>query len=270
MSHALQPLIPPHPCSYCGQELRADSYFCPSCSKPWRSGEIGLGPAPEPVWDDETRIRKKAPEVYHLFFCYLVAVLMAAVVSVMAWNNTRDFLSLYVLSGIAVLGVTLYGAQKHWDVLQPNLKRPGINQPAFFLGLLMGVVLLGINFAWHGLLEGWLREGTGSKSISSEAFGRGISLPSAFFLLCFIPAITEEIGFRGLMQTILLRALTPKKAIFVSSLLFATAHFNLFGFPYLFLVGVVLGWLLHKTGSVYPGMIIHAAHNLVVVYLANS
>ena len=271
MSNALHPLSPSHSCSYCGQEVRADYYFCPACSKPWRSGEIGLGPAPEPVWDDETRIRKRAPEVYHLFCWYLVAVLLAGVATFLASQQHEDYASLYILSGIAVLSVTIYGSIRYWDVLQPILKKPGIGHPAFFAGLLLGAALLGVNFVWHGLLNEWFLHETGRDYVKDmDVFGRGVPLSAAFFLLCFLPAVTEEIGFRGLMQTILLRALTPRKAIVVSSLLFAAAHFNIPGFPYLFLVGVLLGWLLHKTGSVYPGMIIHAAHNFAVIYYLNA
>lgn len=271
MSQALSPLSPTQSCSYCGQEMRADYYFCPACSKPWRSAEIGLGPAPEPVWDDETRIRKKAPEVYHLFMCYVVAVLLAGVATFMATQNPDDYTGLYIISGIAVLSVTLYGSIKHWDVLQPILKRPGIHRQEFYLGLFLGVILLGLNFLWHGMINDWIMRETGKDSMKHmEVFGQGTPLLAGFFLLCVIPAVTEEIGFRGLMQSILLRALTPKKAIVVSSILFAAAHFNLFGFPYLFLVGVLLGWLLQKTGSLYPGMIIHAAHNFAVIWYFNS
>ena len=68
----------------------------------------------------------------------------------------------------------------------------------------------------------------------------------------------------------MLRALPPRRAIFLSSVLFAAAHFSILSFPYLFLFGVLCGWLLHRTGSVYPGIIIHAAHNFVVILHSQS
>lgn len=262
---------PGRSCPYCGQELRADYYFCPACSKPWRSGEPGLGPAPEPEWDHETLIRKKAPEAYHLFFCYLAAMILAAVLGLVLSGGPDGEMNMLVLMSIAVTAVTLWAGMKHRDVLRGILRRPGIIHPAFFAGLAGGVVLLVINFAYHGALEHFFKHelGEGAKD-RMNFYGENLSLPAAFVLWCLVPAVTEEIGFRGLMQTFLLRALTPGKAIFVSSLLFAAAHLSVLSFPYLLLVGLLLGWLLQKTGSVYPGIVIHAAHNFAVILYATS
>jgi membrane protease YdiL (CAAX protease family) len=270
MSPSLVPLSSVHSCPYCGQEIRGVLYFCPACSTPWRPPDIRLGPAPEPDWDDETLIRKKAPEVYQLFFYYLGAVLFSAIVTAVA-SQSEDSVALFVVSGIAVIGVTLYGSFKHWDVLKPVLTKPGLHRPAFFVGLLLGVLLLGVNFLWNGVLREWLEQDAGKSALRHlEALGSGTPLTTAFLLVCVLPAITEEIGFRGVMQSLLLRAVTPRKAIIVSSLLFSAAHFSLFSFPYLFLVGVLLGWLLQKTGSIYPGMVIHCAHNFAVIWFINS
>lgn len=257
---------PRRPCSYCGQELRADHYFCPACSQPWRPGDANLGPTPEPVWDDETRVRLKAPEAYHLFFCYLAAVFIAAISTQLMSADKGSRLPYYVISGLAVMAVTLWAGIRHWGVLRPILRRPGITHVLFIPGLLMGAALIGLNFLYHGWLQQFL---TGSHN-KEEAFGEGLPLTAGFFLLCLIPAITEEIGFRGLMQTILLRALPLRRALFLSSLLFAAAHFSVLSFPYLFLFGVLCGWLLHRTGSVYPGIIIHTLHNFVVILYSTS
>jgi membrane protease YdiL (CAAX protease family) len=42
-------------------------------------------------------------------------------------------------------------------------------------------------------------------------------------------------------------------------------HFSIVSFPYLFALGVLLGWTKWKTGSLYPSMLIHFLHNLVVI-----
>ena len=266
MAEMLPLTLPGRPCDYCGQELRADHYFCPSCSKPWRPADANLGPTPEPVWDDETRIRRKAPEAYHLFYCYVAAIILAAVTAHLMGAGEDHAMPFFILTGLAVLAVTLWAGFKHRDVLRPVLRNPGITHPLFLPGLLMGAALIGLNFLYHG----WLRQFLTGNNSQDKAFGEGLPLAAGFFLLCLIPAVTEEIGFRGLMQTILLRALPPRRAIFLSSVLFAAAHFSILSFPYLFLFGVLCGWLLHRTGSVYPGIIIHAAHNFVVILHSQS
>ena len=49
------------------------------------------------------------------------------------------------------------------------------------------------------------------------------------------------------------------------SFLFAAMHFSIASLPYLFLVGMLLGWVKWKTGSLYPSMLIHFLHNLIVI-----
>ncbi len=221
-----------------------------------------MGPAPEPEWDDETRVRKKAPEVYHLFFVYLAAIICAAVLAVALGPSGHFGLAGYILSSLAVLTVTLWAGAKHYSVLGPILRRPGIFDKMFIPGLLIGALLIGINIVYHA----WAQRMLG-REFEVEDIHKSLSFPAAVLLVCIMPAITEEIGFRGLMQSILLRALTPRKAIFLSSALFAAAHLSIISLPYLFLVGYLLGWLLHRTGSLYPGMIVHAAHNFVVIWI---
>jgi membrane protease YdiL (CAAX protease family) len=239
-----------------------DYYFCPSCSKPWRPQDANLGPAPEPEWDDETRVRLKAPEVYQLFFIYLAAIVCAAVAAHALQPSERLGFAGYILTSIAVLAVTLWSGMKYRGVLGPILRRPGIFHKMFVPGLLLGALLIGVNLVYHG----WMQKMMG-QDFATEDIHKTLSFPTAVLLVCVVPAITEEIGFRGLMQTILLRALTPRKALFLSSTLFAAAHFSILSLPYLFLVGYLLGWLLHRTGSLYPGMIVHAAHNFVVIWI---
>jgi membrane protease YdiL (CAAX protease family) len=50
-----------------------------------------------------------------------------------------------------------------------------------------------------------------------------------------------------------------------ASFLFAAMHFSIVSFPYLFLVGALLGWTKWKTGSLYPSMLIHFLHNFIVI-----
>jgi membrane protease YdiL (CAAX protease family) len=47
-------------------------------------------------------------------------------------------------------------------------------------------------------------------------------------------------------------------------------HFSIISFPYLFCVGMLLGWTKLKTGSLYPSMLIHFLHNLAVIELMSS
>ncbi len=49
--------------------------------------------------------------------------------------------------------------------------------------------------------------------------------------------------------------------------MFAALHFSVISFFYLFTVGMLLATVRRRTGSLYPGMLIHFLHNLVVITL---
>ena len=77
--------------------------------------------------------------------------------------------------------------------------------------------------------------------------------------------MVEELAFRGFIQSSLMRVLGTYESVFVSALMFGILHLSIPSMPHLFLIGVVLGWLRVRTGSLYPGMLMHLTHNLLVV-----
>jgi sodium transport system permease protein len=99
--------------------------------------------------------------------------------------------------------------------------------------------------------------------------------PGAVVLaLGVVPAVLEELFFRGYLFSALLKgAGRPWAAVVSSAALFALFHLVLGGvlaverlLPSL-LMGLVLGWLCWRSGSVLPGMVLHALHNGVLVLL---
>ena len=77
--------------------------------------------------------------------------------------------------------------------------------------------------------------------------------------------IFEELAFRGLLYASLRRRLTPLQAAMISAGIFALAHgYGVIGFLSVFWSGLLWAWIYERTGSVLPGMIAHAANNLLV------
>lgn len=82
--------------------------------------------------------------------------------------------------------------------------------------------------------------------------------------LSVFPAIFEELAFRGVILAALCRALKPREAMLVDALMFAILHLDVASMPHLFLIGYLLCWLRLRTGSLYPAMVMHFMHNLLV------
>ncbi len=91
--------------------------------------------------------------------------------------------------------------------------------------------------------------------------------------LCVIaaaPAIFEEIAFRGLLQARLAALLGRYTGILTTAMLFALAHGISYASPLHLAIGVYLGFLRDRCGSLLPGMLLHALYNgsivLMIVY----
>ncbi|TCO71469.1 type II CAAX endopeptidase family protein [Marinisporobacter balticus] len=91
-----------------------------------------------------------------------------------------------------------------------------------------------------------------------------------YFILMVIIAmsagICEEIFFRGLV----LRGyeeLGSIHAVVISSLLFGLFHFNIQNFAGPVVLGLVFGYLVYRTGSLFAGMIGHMTNNGIAVTL---
>jgi membrane protease YdiL (CAAX protease family) len=91
------------------------------------------------------------------------------------------------------------------------------------------------------------------------------------FAAAVLAPIAEEIYFRGYVFRAYLDQKGPVQAYVFSSLLFALVHLNLPALLPIFVVGLFLAFLYHRTGSVIPGIMAHAFNNaiaFIVLYFA--
>lgn len=86
-----------------------------------------------------------------------------------------------------------------------------------------------------------------------------------FLALAFLPTVCEEVAFRGFILSGLRARFRPWAAILLSSFLFALARMDVFQFLPSFVLGMVLGILAVRTGSVLPGMVFHLLHNTLLL-----
>lgn len=80
-------------------------------------------------------------------------------------------------------------------------------------------------------------------------------------LIGLMPAITEELLFRGFIFSSFLKHISPVKAIIISSAMFAAMHLSLLKFVPTFLLGVVFSYTVYKTKSIYSSMLLHFINN---------
>ena len=91
---------------------------------------------------------------------------------------------------------------------------------------------------------------------------------SSFLLVAVFAPIFEEWLCRGMILRGLLTKLKPGWAIVVSALFFAIIHMNPWQALNAFIIGVVMGYVYYKTGSLLLTMLVHFVNNGTAVVLS--
>ncbi len=86
------------------------------------------------------------------------------------------------------------------------------------------------------------------------------------FSTAVLPAVIEEIVIRGIVMQPL-RRFGDKFAIVSSALIFSLMHGNMVQVPYTMVVGILFGYLVIKTGSLWPAIVLHFVNNFYSVVL---
>ncbi|MCX7862781.1 MAG: CPBP family intramembrane metalloprotease [Bacteroidales bacterium] len=126
--------------------------------------------------------------------------------------------------------------------------------------------------SWLHSIEQWMRTSEANANQLTLLFLKADDIYELLYnilLIAIIPAIGEELLFRGVFQRLFTEWFKNIHwGIWFSAILFSAIHFQFFGFlPRLFL-GVVFGYLLELTGSIWIPIATHLVNNLVGVLMA--
>src|SRR5208283_2979510 len=90
------------------------------------------------------------------------------------------------------------------------------------------------------------------------------SIPELFwviFVIALIPAIAEELLFRGLVQRSFEKSMSPMRAAIATGIIFAGYHLNPSSFVPLAVIGIYLGFLAMRADSLWVSMATHFYNN---------
>jgi sodium transport system permease protein len=89
-------------------------------------------------------------------------------------------------------------------------------------------------------------------------------------LAAALPAICEELAFRGFILSGLRHFGHKWRAIVISSIFFGITHTMLQQTVIACLLGIVIGYLAVQTGSIFPGMLFHVTYNTLQLAAAQA
>ena len=162
--------------------------------------------------------------------------------------------------------------------------------PACSVVLLMLIALPGINLlSWCNQqltlpsflsgLEQWMQAQEENAAVLTERLVKADTvwvLLINVFVMAVLPALGEEICFRGVIQR-LFQPMDREKmsktavhlSVWVAAILFSAMHFQFYGFVPRMLLGALFGYLLVWYGSLWLPILAHFVNNAVVVLAYN-
>lgn len=126
----------------------------------------------------------------------------------------------------------------------------------YSLSVFLSVAVSSLGLEGHGTLG----------QINDVLAGMGLSERLALLPVLAISAgLSEELFFRGFLFRRLEAVGSDRVTVMVSALAFGLAHLDFVHSTAAFVMGIFLGWLRLRTGSVWPGVVAHIFSNGAVV-----
>lgn len=191
----------------------------------------------------------------------------------------QDFINALVALFIAAIPLAIYAFAVNrreglsWDEIR---NRAGLvsGPPRYWAYggafTVLAVVLVGLRYQWMGTEIAQ----EGSPLLRFVDLGLGTEAVIAALLYGMIgTGLWEEILFRGLIGGALFRRLSFWMANATQAMIFLLPHLLIlfiepgwwyFLIPTVFLMGIVLGWLRHNSGSILPCWLVHGGSNVAV------
>ncbi|WP_294628335.1 CPBP family intramembrane glutamic endopeptidase [uncultured Bacteroides sp.] len=162
------------------------------------------------------------------------------------------------LTGQLMMGIYLW---KSGYVSRQKATWSAISAPYL---LCSGVAILSSSFLLTALMKvlDWI------PNIMEESFNILQSGWGGLLAIAIVGPVIEELLFRGAVTKALLQQYAPRKAILISALLFGVFHLNPAQMLPAFCIGILLGWIYYKSGSLIPCIFMHILNNSVAIYIS--
>lgn len=220
--------------------------------------------------------------------CMVVASVLGVVVASIFYGfgipaNALDQAAYYrILQSFGSVGTFMlpplffsYLSERKWFSYNRMNRAPGYTMSNIVI--VMSLVLLPIvwiladwNEGWKlpealAGLDEWMRRMDEQNSELVKLMSRdsriGILLIN-IFVMAMLPAVGEELMFRGTVQPFLQKwTKSPHWAIWITAFIFSAIHFQISGFIPRMLIGAYLGYLCFWSGSLWLPILAHFMHN---------
>ena len=200
-------------------------------------------------------------------------------INTLKWMQLLQTISLFLLPSLILAYLC---AKVPWNWLQLDNK---VNWKVLLWAIgIMLVALPAINLlaqwnqqmelpTWLSGLEEWMKNKEAEAEWLTKQFMSATTVSALLvnlFLMAVLPALSEEITFRGVLQRLLnfqLSTFNSHLAIWLTAIIFSAIHMQFYGFVPRMLMGALFGYMLVWTGSLWVPMLMHFVNNGMAVLL---
>jgi membrane protease YdiL (CAAX protease family) len=176
------------------------------------------------------------------------------------WSSAIGGLVQYAIILAIVLAIARGIAPATLGLVQPRSWRQAAARVA---AALVAIWVVG------AILNIWLQAGKEQGLVPSGwDSSRAAPFVANFVVVAGVAPFVEELTYRGLGFAAVRDAFGPGAAIVVTALAFGLAHGLFVALPVLTIFGLVLAWVRHATGSIYPTIALHALFNGIALIAA--
>ena len=197
---------------------------------------------------------------YLLIFIGLQIVgggIITALWNVITGNSDKTAAMLITTTGVvAVITISIFLWARYAEVSPKWLRTRPWTVLAWSVVAAMGALVPSI----------WIQEQMPElPNFAEQEFSTILGTPWGYLTIGLLAPLSEEIVLRGAILKELLKSekLSVWTAITISALMFALIHMNPAQMPHAFLIGLLLGWMYWRTGSILPGVAYHWANNSI-------
>jgi uncharacterized protein len=254
-------------CASCSALLRRDAKFCARCGarstpvEPETAVESGSGSrdgwVAEPV--ESTARWDELRTVGSLYGLLLLTSLIAGIAYYVEPDGDFGFW-MTLVDAMVILCFAGYYRAEVLPLLRPSTFDANAGRKLAVAAVVQFIALGAVFYFLEKL-------GLPFERITDEMQRHDYSLWQLLALYSLAPALFEEIAFRGVIFERLRRVLGEREAWLVQAAFFSVLHLSPVIFPTHFAMGLIFGWLRMRTGSLLPGMVLHAAWNAANIML---
>jgi membrane protease YdiL (CAAX protease family) len=150
--------------------------------------------------------------------------------------------------------------------------------------MLLALPAINLNSHWNqqidlptslGPIETWMKNKEATLTQLTQMFLNVDTIGGLIvnlLLMALLPALAEELTFRGILQRLIGKkqedkGIVPHMAIWVTAIVFSAIHMQFYGFIPRMLMGALFGYMMVWSGTIWIPMLMHFLNNAAAVIL---